>query len=91
VALLSSSVAPGAELSAGRFVVGGAMTIGGVVGFFRQRPGRPIPANVASNDAIRREWRARRDSVAQENERRRSVVDLQIRAGQPTAVDLAGQ
>ncbi len=91
VALLSSSVAPDTELSSGRLIVGGAMTVGGLVGFLKQRRGRPIPANVAQNDLVRRALAAQRDSVVGENTRRRATVDLEIRAGTPSAVDLVQQ
>jgi len=91
VVLLSSSFAPDADLSSGRLVVGGAMTIGGLIGFLNQRRGRPIPSNVARNDAVRRAWAVQRDSVVGDNLRRRATVDLEIRAGTPTAVDLLQQ
>jgi hypothetical protein len=91
VVLLSSSFAPDTDLSSGRLVVGGAMTIGGLVGFLNQRRGRPIPANVARNDLVRRAWAAQRDSVVGDNRLRRATVDLEIRAGTPTAVDLLQQ
>jgi hypothetical protein len=91
VALLPSSVAPGSELSAGRFAVGGAMTVAGVIGFFTQRGGQRVPENIAANERVRRDWQARVDALVRENETRRTQVDLDIRAGAPVAVDLAGQ
>jgi hypothetical protein len=91
VALLPSAVASDTDLSAGRFVVGGAMTVAGVVGFFKQRGGQPIPQNIAANDAVRQEWQLRRDDIARQNAARRAEVDLEIRAGRPVALDLGGQ
>ena len=91
VALLPSAIASDTDLSAGRFAVGGAMTIAGVVGFFKQRGGQPISANVAANAALLGEWQSRRDGVVRQNAVLQREVDLEIRAGRPVAVDLGGQ
>jgi len=91
VALLPSAVASDADLSAGRFVVGGAMSVAGVIGFFKQRGGQPIPANITANDAVRREWQNQRNDVARENAALLAEVDLEIRAGRPVAVDVGEQ
>jgi hypothetical protein len=91
VALLPSAIASDTDLSAGRLAVGGAMTIAGVVGFFKQRGGQPIPQNIAANEAVRQEWQLRRDDIARQNAVLRAEVDLVIRAGRPVAVDLGVQ
>jgi len=88
LAALPSVIGSDAELSAGRFVLAGSVTVAGVVGFLTQRGGKPIPANIAANDAVLQQWRTQADLVAQENQRLRATVDLSITAGRPTAVDL---
>lgn len=88
LAVLPSLLASDSELSAGRFVLAGSVTLAGVVGFITQRGGRPIPANVAANEAVRQAWRADVDRVSQENARRQARVELSIRVGLPEAVDL---
>jgi len=77
-----------ADLSPGRFVLAGSVTVAGVVGFLTQRGGKPIPANIAANEAVLQEWRTQADLVAQENQRLRASVDLSITTGRPAAVDL---
>jgi hypothetical protein len=91
IALLPSSVAPGAELSAGRLAVAGAVTVAGVVGFFRRRPGRIIPANVAVNETLRQDWRERVDAVVRQNITRRNEPILEILVGQAMSVELLEQ
>lgn len=88
LAVLPSLLASDSELSPGRFVLAGSVTVAGVVGFITQRGGRPIPANVAANEAVRQAWRADVDRVSQENARRRARGELSIRVGLPEAVDL---
>lgn len=88
LAVLPSLLATDTELSAGRFVVAGTVTVAGVVGFITQRGGRAIPANVAANEAARQAWRADVDRVTQENTRLRSRAELAIRVGRAEAVDL---
>jgi hypothetical protein len=90
VALLPSALASDTDPSASRFLVGGAMTIAGFVGFFKQRGGQPIAENIAANEALIGEWRLRYGDAARRNEELRAQVDLEIRAGPPTLVDLEG-
>lgn len=88
LAVLPSLLASDSELSPGRFVLAGSVTVAGVIGFFTQRGGRPMPANVAANEAQRQLWRADLDRVAQENARRRTQVELSIQVGAAAAVEL---
>ena len=88
LAMLPSLLASDADLSPGRFVLAGSVTVAGVVAFLTQRGGRPIPANVAANEAQRQAWRAELDRVALENVRRRARADLSIQVGRPSGVDL---
>ncbi|MBE0592019.1 MAG: hypothetical protein IH616_06430 [Gemmatimonadales bacterium] len=88
LAVLPSLLASDAELSPGRFVVAGSVTMAGLVAFFTQRGGTPIPENVAANEAQRQAWRGELDRVTQENARRRAAVDLTVQVGPPAVVDL---
>jgi hypothetical protein len=88
LAALPSLVGSAAELSTGRFVLAGSVTVAGFVAFFTQRGGKPIPGNIASNEAVLQEWRGRVDLVTQGNQRLQSDVELSIAAGPPSVVDL---
>ena len=88
LAALPSVIGSEADLSPGRFVLAGSVTVAGVVGFLTQRGGKPIPANIGANEAVLQEWRTQADLVAQENQRLRATVDLSITTGRPAAVDL---
>ncbi len=85
VVALPTLFASGSEPSGARFAVGGVVSIAGVVGFLSRRPGEPLPANVAANEVVRRDWRQRVSSVEQENVRRRADVRLRLTAGRPLA------
>jgi hypothetical protein len=54
--LLPAALAPEAELMEGRIVVAGAVTLAGVIGFFKPAPGPAIPENVAANQRHRQDW-----------------------------------
>ena len=77
---LISAKAPG---MGARFVVAGALGIAGAVGFPLQRRPRPLPENMAANQAMRLAWERQADSVRTENALRRRSVELVIRAGVP--------
>jgi hypothetical protein len=66
-----------------RIVVGGVVTLAGLVGFVLQRPSTAIPENVAHNDSLRTAWQEEAARVEQENQRRRGVSRFVIRAGEP--------
>ena len=70
--------------SPARFAVGGALSIGGLIGFLTNRPGSPIAANVRANDRVRAEWRAAVDSVQAENARRTPRV--RVVPGEPIII-----
>lgn len=88
IAVLPLAVAPDADLSAGRIAVAGTVALTGVIGFFTQRPGRPIDANVRANELLRQAWRVRVDEVVQLNAGRRSIAEIVVRAGPPTVIDV---
>lgn len=90
VAILPGSVASDASLSPGRYGVGGAMAVAGVLGYFMTRGAVSIPDNVAHNDSVRAAWRIVRDSVLAENARRRAVADVFVRVGAPQVIDREG-
>lgn len=90
IAFLPSPVASDASLSGGRVVVGGAVAVTGVVGFFRGQTARPIPDNIAQNDSLRAAWRAERATVAAENARRRATADMLVQIGPAQVIDREG-
>jgi hypothetical protein len=90
VAVLPSAIAPDASPSPARFAVGGAITVAGVIGFLKGRPGRGIPDNVQANAALRSEWQTRLDDVRRQNQARLLEVTLTIVAGRPSVVDAEG-
>jgi hypothetical protein len=63
-----------------RYVVAGALGIAGFIGFPLQRRPRPLPENMAANQARRLAWQRQADSVRAENAARRQDVTLVIRA-----------
>lgn len=88
LAALPSLLASDADLSAGRFVLAGSVTVAGVMAFLTQRGDKPIAANIAANEARRQAWRLELDRVTQENQRRRARADLSIEIGRTEVVDL---
>jgi len=82
IVVLPSVVASGEDASGARFVVGGSVTIAGIVAFLSHHPGRSIPANVTHNRTLRDAWRREDAEVTRRNtERVRGM--LGIRAGAP--------
>jgi hypothetical protein len=90
VVVLPSLIAPDASPSPTRFAVGGAITVAGVLGFLKGRPGRRIPENVQANAALRSEWQTGLDDVIRQNQARLLEVTLVIAAGRPSVVDAEG-
>lgn len=88
---LAPVVAPSSDLSPGRFAIGGAVSLAGIVGFFTHQPNRVLRANVRANEALRNAWRAKRDAVAADNAAARASVPLVIRAGSPVRREESGQ
>ncbi|NIN10308.1 MAG: hypothetical protein GTN62_03180 [Gemmatimonadales bacterium] len=74
------------ERRGARLVIGGVVTLGGVIGFLSQKPGRAIPQNIAHNDSLRADWRRRVADVERENARRSAATRLSIRAGEPQRI-----
>ncbi len=84
---LPSLAGSSAEASDARFAVGGAITLAGVIGFFKQKPGRALPDNITANRDLMGQWRDRRDTVVRENDARRDAR-LRIRTGPTVREDL---
>lgn len=81
IAVLPSVVANGEDASGARFVVGGTVTVAGIVAFFSHHPGRAIPANVAHNRTLRDAWRREDAEVARRNvERARGMLGIRVGA-----------
>lgn len=90
LALLPGAVAADAELGSTGYVVGGMVSLAGIVGFFTHRPGRQIVANIDANAARRRDWQQRVEEVARLNAARLANVRLVIRSGPARIVEHRG-
>jgi tetratricopeptide (TPR) repeat protein len=86
VALLPGLVAGGDAPSGSRFFVAGGLTIAGVVGFLKHRPGRPLLDNISANQSLRDGWQAQIQMTAQENAIRVLQKRLDIHVGRPEVI-----
>jgi hypothetical protein len=85
-ALLPSIV--GADDPAGsRFVITGAVGLGGLLGFITRRPGRPLPHNAAVNRPLRQQWSREHELAVSENRVLSADVRLRILSGTPERID----
>ena len=91
ITLLPSVFAPSTDLSATRFAVGGAVGLAGITGLITRFPGSPLRANIRSNDAIRREWQQRVDTVVRQNVARLTTPHLIIHSGLPVTTEMGRQ
>lgn len=85
--LLPRIAGAGADGGNGRFIVVGALGLSGLVGVAHRGLGRPLPDNIAANEAARRPWREAVARTQQENAQRRSSALLVFRAGAPVRVE----
>ena len=69
------------EASGTRFAVGGALTFAALIGVFTRIPGRPLPQNIAANQALLDQWVQQTDATIRENLRRMQEHRLRIRTG----------
>ncbi len=90
VALLPAVVGGTDTQSGPRMAVAGTIGVAGLVGFVLHRPGRPLPANVRANHALRDAWQQRVSTTTAENARRRRDVRVVVRANEPTAIQPRG-
>lgn len=88
IVMIPSVVASGSELNGARFAVAGAVGIAGIVGYFKQRPGTPIPANVSYNQTVYAAWQDSIAVIQRLNATRQAVSELRIRAGPPTFAEI---
>lgn len=87
VMLLPKLVAGGDSPSGSRYAVAGGLTIAGLVGFLRHRPGRALPDNIVANQALRDGWQAQIQMTAQENAIRVLQKRLDIHVGRPEVIE----
>ena len=59
-------------------------TAGGIIGFFAQRPGKPLPQNAAANKAALAQWQAETRRVNEEDRSRRPGPRLVIETARPS-------
>jgi hypothetical protein len=79
--LLPTVVAKDGIGSRTRYVLGGALSVAGIVAFFNQSRGDPLPENTAANRALVDQWRREAEAARAENERRRGRTALRVIAG----------
>ncbi len=85
VGLLPALVAGGNTPSGSRYAVAGGLTLAGIVGFLKHRPGKALPDNIAANQELRSGLQAQIDMTAQENAIRVLQKRLDIHPG-PTEI-----
>jgi hypothetical protein len=85
VGLLPALVAGGNTPSGSRYAVAGGLTLAGLVGFLKHRPGKALPDNIAANQELRGGLQAQIDMTAQENAIRVLQKRLDIHPG-PTEI-----
>jgi hypothetical protein len=85
--LIIPALSSDAESREVRIAVGGAVTIAGLIGFWTQKPGQPIPENVAHNDSLRSDYRRRLERVESENARRSGVTRFTVFTATPELVE----
>jgi hypothetical protein len=86
-ALIIPALGSDTENSGLRIAVGGAVTIGGLVGFILMKPGAALPDNVAYNDSLRSDWNRRTTDAERENQRRQGITRYIVYTGQPYRVE----
>lgn len=82
------SIAGGSDPGAARYGVAAAVGLGGVIGLATSARPRPVPENIAYNNARRADWQRELDQVRAENDQRRSVTRIRVRAERPVSVDI---
>lgn len=70
-----------------RIAVGGVVTLAGLVGFILQKPGKPIPENIAYNDSVRADYARQLRQVQAENDRREGLSRFLVTAGTPERIE----
>lgn len=86
VAVLPRLVAGGTTPSGSRYVVASGLSLAGLIGFLRHRPGRLLPDNIAANQSLREGWQAQVQTTMQENVIRAQQKRLDIHIGPPEVI-----
>lgn len=84
--VLPSVLASGSHASGGRFLVAGALSVTGIVGYFTHRPGTPLPENAVHNRDRRAAYARQIEAAKLDNTRRRLAVIERVRAGTPLTI-----
>jgi hypothetical protein len=90
VAVLPAVVGGSDTQSGPRIAVAGTIGVAGLLGYVLHRPGRPLPASVRANQAVRDAWQRRVATITAENARLRRDIRVVVRAGEPTAIQARG-
>ncbi len=85
-AMMLPAAVGGADAETARYAVGGAITIGGILGFLSQVGGTRRVEDRVATDSVQADWRRRVATIQREN-RRRGTPRLEIRAGQPQRIE----
>jgi hypothetical protein len=80
-ALIVPALGGDAENSGARIVVGGAVGLGGLIGFVLMKPGAELPDNVAYNDSLRADWSRRAAEAERGNRERQGVTRFMVFTG----------
>jgi hypothetical protein len=86
VVMLPGLIAGGTAPSGSRYVVAGGLSIAGLVGFLKHRPGRPLPDNIAANQELREGWQTQVQTTAQENVIRAQQKRIDVHVGPPEVI-----
>jgi hypothetical protein len=84
---LPAGIAQDGGGSSARYVVGGTLSVAGVVGFLALRPSRSARGNAAGTPVARNAWRRQVEAVRAENERRRRGKGLRITIGRESVIE----
>jgi FlgD Ig-like domain len=91
IVILPKVVASGENPTGARLVVGGAVTVAGIVAFLSHRPGQNLPGNSLYNRTLRENWKRNAADVARRNADQRRQARMIIRPGAPVLVMPEGQ
>ena len=67
-----------------RIALAVGFTAGGIIGFFEQRPGKPLPQNVAANRGAMAQWQAETRRVNEEERQRHPGPRIVIETSRPS-------
>ncbi|HVH11197.1 MAG TPA: hypothetical protein VM736_15490 [Gemmatimonadales bacterium] len=85
------TVVGGDPPSGPRFAVAGTVGVAAMLGSVLHRPGRLLPANIATNQKRRDQWQRYLAGVKADNARRRDDIHVAVRAGEATAMLPSGR